>query len=45
MLHKEALHVRAGVRQLGVTMREENQPENQAEDQQPRRLKGIERLH
>src|SRR2546426_3636681 len=45
MLHEEALHPRAGVRQLRITMGEENQPESQAEDQQPHRLKRIERLH
>src|SRR6266436_4583958 len=45
MLHEEALHPRAGVRQFWVTVGEKNQPERHAENQQPQRPKGIERLH
>src|SRR5216684_4628309 len=45
VVHEEALHPGAGVRQLRITVRKENQPERQAEDQQTHRLKGIERLH
>src|SRR6267154_672590 len=45
VVHEEALHSGAGVRQLRITVRKENQSESQAKDQQPHRLKGIERLH
>src|ERR1700694_1069487 len=45
MLHKKALQLRPGVRQLRIAVREENQPESHAEYQQRQRLKGIERLH
>jgi hypothetical protein len=45
MLHEEALHARAGVRQLRITMGKKNQPERQAENQQSHRLKGIEEFH
>src|SRR5229473_866714 len=40
VVHEEALHARARVRQLWITVRKENQPESQAEEQQPHRLKG-----
>ena len=45
VLHEEVLHLRAGVRQLRITVGEENQSEREAKDQQSQRLKGIERLH
>jgi hypothetical protein len=45
MLHEHGLHLRAGMSQLGITVREENDSERCTKDQQTEWLKRIEKFH